>query len=583
MSEQSKSQDARIKSFTLVFPTKKTSSGGLKPLRTYHGTISIEVTEPVEVTQLNVTFEGWERVDFGSKVGASRRPVVRTTEDLLQTGSAVVDTINGRSEFGFTLSTPNINFPAAMESAICEISYSITATLVGASDATARKDATACANNVGTLATSTQAVQMAPRVLPSGVGWLKPLIMRDGVMLEEPVKRRFRRQTVQKAMNICVQVRNHCCTLGEAISVDVDATMLQSDRVLTFVRAAVIEQVALKTSVQDEEALAAIRGFLSSQGTANSATVILAERTLNRKVSEIDPSTLANPPGSDWGTSTPSVNAQHKRRQKGTPPLVGLNGIQSLLIRVPRKDVCTADGFMLGFSHVLRLTFGLTSRPSGNGNFDTRYATKDIPLRLVTSKFGDVGRASQAEINKRLSALTMDSDGCAVSEAYGYLLSENSRALRPDSLDSFGRYKNVPSPILLAAPDATDRPYTPVHRSVSSRAMTPLSTSTSADAAASSASSARLCSNPENSGSAPPDSRGFQYGPLPPIPQPSPTPQAQSSIATPDNLVGEDPTDCADESDESSALYIAESNNNTDWSGDEDRFQTCRQQQRDTL
>ncbi|KAJ2217331.1 hypothetical protein EV179_000481 [Coemansia sp. RSA 487] len=605
--QNSSNQDPRIKSFDLVFPLKKPANG-LKPLRTYHGEINIEVTEPVAVNQLNLTFEGWERVDFGTKVGASRRPICRSTEDLLQTSSSVVDTIVDRSVFSFTFSTPNVNFPTSMESAICEISYSITATLVGASDAAsheAASRATACANNIGTLATSTLPVQMAPRVLPSGVGWLKPLIMRDGVMLAEPIKRRFRRQTIQKAMNICVQVRNHCCTLGEAISVDVDATMLQSDRVLTFVRAAVIEQVALKTSVQDEEALAAIRGFLSGQGTANSPTVILAERTLNRKVSEIDPSMLTTPSASDWGTSTPSVNVQ-KRRQKNAPPLVGLNGIQNLLIRVPRKDVCTADGFILNFSHVLRLTFGLTSRPSSSGNFDTKYTTKDIPLRLVTSKFGDVGRASQVEINKRLSALTMESDGSAASEAYGYLLSENSRALRPESLESFGSYKNVPAPILLAVPDAMKGRYTPVPRPGSSSGTTAMSKTMSV--AASRVYSLNSAIDPDSElvsvSPTPADERGFQYGPLPPIPQALPTPQIQKSSSTTDIQGSVQITEGAaepenvdadqrsvggdnDNDNESSALYMtghnSSSNNNMSWSGDEDRFQTCRQQQRDTL
>ncbi|KAJ1899740.1 hypothetical protein LPJ81_004080 [Coemansia sp. IMI 209127] len=595
--------DPRIKSFELVFPLKKPTIG-LKPLRTYQGEIRIEVTEPVAVNQLNLTFEGWERVDFGAKVGASRRPICRSTEDLLQTSSAVVDTIVGRSVFSFTFSTPNVNFPTAMESAICEITYSIGATLVGASDAATSQAgaigrATACANNIGTLATSTLAVQMAPRVMPSGVGWLKPLIMRDGVMLAEPIKRRFRRQTVQKAMNICVQVRNHCCTLGEAISVDVDATMLQSDRVLTFVRAAIVEQVALKTSVQDEEALVAIRGFLSGQGTANSPTVILAERTLNRKVSEIDPSMLTHSSAGDWGASTPSVSAQ-KRRQKNAPPLVGLNGIQNLLIRVPRKDVCTADGFMLGFSHVLRLTFGLTSGPSNNGHFDTKYTTKDIPLRLVTSKFGDVGRASQVEINKRLSALTMESDGSAVSEAYGYLLSENSRAHRPESLESFGGYKNVPAPILLAIPDAMDRQYTPVSRPGSSSGMTALSKTTSAAASGISSLNSAMCTDPELvlGLPTPPDTHGFQYGPLPPIPHISPAPQVQGEsgsigasnpipVLNAENVV--EPvrggSSNGAEENEPSALYMAETNNSSSagWSGDDEKFQSCRLHQRDTL
>ncbi|KAJ1737903.1 hypothetical protein LPJ72_000058 [Coemansia sp. Benny D160-2] len=597
--------DPRVISLELAFPLKK-PSGGLKPLRTYQGEISIEVAEAVDVKQLNVTFEGWERVDFGGKAGTSRRPICRSTEDLLQTSSAVVDTIVGRRVFRFTLSTPNVNFPAAMDSAICEISYSLTATLVGASNSSGQN--TTCANNIGTLASSSVGVQMAPRVLASGVGWLKPLVMRDGVMLEETTKRRFRRQAVLKAMNICVQVRNHCCTLGEAIAVDVDATMLQSDRVLTFVRAAVIEQVALKTSVQDAEALAAIHAFLGAQGTANSPTVILAERTLNRKVSEIDPSMLTASSPAAWGASADGVGMRNRRTK--TPPLVGLSGIQNLHIRVPRKDVCTADGFILGFSHVLRLTFGLTSRPSSSGIFDTKYATKDIPLRLVTSKFGDVGRASQAEINKRLSALTMESDGGAVSEAYGYLLSENSRALRPESLESFGCHKNVPTPILLAVSDALERQYTPLPRPTSSCKASLLPASTSQVSLLESA----MRTDPDIAPVLPesPDRAGFQYGPLPPIPQPKSEPQprgtstnssTRASTSAPDTpnptdhveaaalpqemdadrkSVGGDNDSRVDDA-ESSALYMAVDNDaSTSWSADEEKFHTCRQQ-RDTL
>ncbi|KAJ2789486.1 hypothetical protein H4R20_007172, partial [Coemansia guatemalensis] len=277
------------------------------------------------------------------------------------------------------------------------------------------------------------------------------MVMRDGVVLSEPVRRRFRRHTVQTAMNICVQVRNHCCTLGEAISVDIDATMLQKDRVLTFVRAAVIEQVALKTQVQDAQALEVINAFVSSgqreqkqspqqqqeQQQQQASTVILAERTLNRKVSELDPSALNGLAAKDWGSSHSASS--------GEPPILGLDSVQNLHIRVPRRDVCTAEGFFLKFSHVLRLTFGLTSRPS-HGRFDTKYATKDVPLRLVTSKFGDVGRMSQVEINKRLSALTTESDGSMVSEAYGYLLSENSRAARPTPLESIASTSEMPAP-----------------------------------------------------------------------------------------------------------------------------------------
>ncbi|KAJ1928364.1 hypothetical protein FBU59_007136, partial [Linderina macrospora] len=277
--------------------------------------------------------------------------------------------------------------------------------LVGFGRPTSSEPTTKCANNVAPLAFDSVSVQLAPKVLPSGVGWLKPLVMRDGVVLADPVKRIFRRTTSHTAMNICVQVKNHCCTLGEAILVDIDATMLQKDRVLTFIRAAVIEQVSLKAHASGAQTVEPIKGFLATARYEQGSAVVLAERTLNRKVSEIDPSnTQTGGSAHDWGNPD--------------QPLLGLNGVQNLRIRVPRRDVCTAEGCYLQFSHVLRITFGLTSRPA-SGGFDTKYASKDVPLRLVTTKFGDVGHASQVEINSRLSALSTESDGSAVNEAYG--------------------------------------------------------------------------------------------------------------------------------------------------------------------
>ncbi|KAJ1959408.1 hypothetical protein GGI12_004350, partial [Dipsacomyces acuminosporus] len=351
---------------------------------------------------------------------------------------------------------------------------------------------------------------LAPRVLPSGVGWLKPLVMRDGIMLSEPVKRRFRRQNAQTAMNICVHVKNHCCTLGESIMVDVDATMLQKDRVLTFVRAAVIEQVALKTNVHDARALESINAFLKGTNHDGGSTVILAERTLNRKVSELDPNTLSKEGGASGADQ----------------PIAGLSGLQNLRIRVPRKNVCTAEGFFLSFSHVLRLTFGLSAARPLNGNLDTKYATKDIPLRLVTSKFGDVGHASQVEINKRLSALTTESDGTAVSEAYGYLLSENSRVERPEPLVAYVACEEVPGPLL--------DPVIALESEACAHAMRPVSAKYPASPLSPLATESSVCSpdqssfkvptslpSPSPSPSAPQlhSSRlPFQYGPLPPIP-----------------------------------------------------------------
>ncbi|KAJ1818330.1 hypothetical protein LPJ75_001479, partial [Coemansia sp. RSA 2598] len=554
--------DPRITSFKLEFPIKRSNSG-LKPTRTYYGRVLIEVSEPVAVNQLRLLFEGWERVDFGAKIGATRKLLFRSSEDLLQTDGVVVDTIVREAAFEFACTMPNVNFPAAMRSAICEVVYTMSATLIGSSRSTITSQVvsngsgahrehigTSCANHIATLAAASVPVQLAPKVVPSGVGWLKPMIMRDGIMLSEPVRRIFRKQTVQTAMNICLRVRNHCCTLGEAIVVDVDATMLQRDRVLTFVRAAVIEQVSLKTHVQDAQALESIKAFLATSGRVQSSTVVLAERTLNRKVSEIDPSVLNSAEAKDWGTSSHSQ------------PLVGLHKIENLHIRVPRRDVCTAEGHFLSFSHVLRLTFGLTSRPS-NGHFDTKYATKDVPLRLVTSKFGDVGRMSQVEINKRLSALTAEGDGCVRSAAYGYLLDENSRVPRPAPLELYDGRKDVPAPTIEPLMDPTSRPYTPSpHSIMTSDCATPTTMNTTAaitttTAAAAAAAAAEMCtpiriprlttasavakasltSSPSaDSSIVPPtpmpvparpknvppplalEDTGFQFGPLPPIP-----------------------------------------------------------------
>ncbi|KAJ2761572.1 hypothetical protein IWQ56_005231, partial [Coemansia nantahalensis] len=427
--------DPRIKAFKLDFPVRKPSTG-LKPMRTYHGRVRVETTEPVSVGQLRIQFEGWECIDFGGKIGATRKQIFQVSADLLQDSgaAAAASTITHDATFAFACTMPNVNFPSAMQSAICDISYSIRAELLGP----------AAASDAVPLAADSEQVQLMPRVIPSGVGWLKPMVMRDGVVLSEPVRRMFRRHNVQTAMNICVQVRNHCCTLGEAISVDVDATMLQKDRVLTFVRAAIVEQVALKTQVRDAQALASINAFLDSgRDRAQTSTVVLAERTLNRKVVETEPRTSGDKGADD----------------RAVP---GLDGMQSLRIRVPRRDVCTTEGHFLKFAHVLRLTFGLTSHHAGSRR-NTKYATKDVPLRLVTSKFGDVGRMSQAEINRRLSALTTESDGGAVSEAYGYLLSENSRAARPAPLESFATAIDMPAPIIVSTTDyAVSRPSTPL-------------------------------------------------------------------------------------------------------------------------
>ncbi|KAJ2255012.1 hypothetical protein IW137_000942 [Coemansia sp. RSA 1287] len=572
--------DPRIKTFKLEFPLRKPSTG-LKPMRTYHGRVEVEVSEPIAINQLRVQFEGWERIDFGSKIGATRKLVFRSTEDLLQGGGVVIDTIAQDAVFDFACTMPNVNFPSAMQSTICEISYSVSASLVGSTRPaisgsvvanSQSRPVSSCANHIVPLATFSVPVQLTPKVLPSGVGWLKPMVMRDGVMLAEPVRRRFRRHTVQTAMNICVQVRNHCCTLGEAISVDVDATMLQKDRVLTFVRAAVIEQVALKTQVEDIQALESINAFVDGQGGSQASTVILAERTLNRKVSEIDPSALSGMSAKDWGASS------------GSQPLLGLDGVQNLRIRVPRRDVCTSEGFFLKFSHVLRLTFGLTSRPS-NGRFDTKYATKDVPLRLVTSKFGDVGRMSQVEINRRLSALTTESDGSMVSEAYGYLLSENSRAVRPTPLEAFTGNSEIPSPSIVSIMDPSCRPYTPGGRPMSSGVLSTLSVSPDRmtfgfescgykrKSLVPSATPSRM------SGSAPPmvvDSTGFECRPLPPLPKPSHANVNATSVANEQEAQHGDALESAEET----ALYMVRRQSSSKSSSSSS---SCRAPNRDTL
>ncbi|KAJ2266879.1 hypothetical protein EV176_005445, partial [Coemansia sp. RSA 451] len=122
--------DPRIKTFKLEFPLRKPSTG-LKPMRTYHGRVEVEVSEPIAINQLRVQFEGWERIDFGSKIGATRKLVFRSTEDLLQGGGVVIDTIAQDAVFDFACTMPNVNFPSAMQSTICEISYSVSASLVG--------------------------------------------------------------------------------------------------------------------------------------------------------------------------------------------------------------------------------------------------------------------------------------------------------------------------------------------------------------------------------------------------------------------------------------------------------------------
>ncbi|KAJ1873722.1 hypothetical protein LPJ55_002061 [Coemansia sp. RSA 990] len=579
--------DPRIKSFKLEFPLRKPSTG-LKPMRTYHGRVKVEVTQPISINQLRIQFEGWERIDFGSKIGATRKLIFRSSDDLLQGGGVVVDTIARDAVFDFACTMPNINFPSAMQSAICEIAYTVTASLLGDSRPASTSaelqntnKLSSCANHIVTLATESMRVQLTPKVLPSGVGWLKPLVMRDGVMLTEPVRRRFRRHHVQTAMNICVQVRNHCCTLGEAIAVDVDATMLQKDRVLTFLRAAVIEQVALKTQVDDVQALQSINAFVDGQGGTQASTVLLAERTLNRKVSEVDPSALSGVSAKDWGTSS------------GSQPLLGLDGVQNLQIRVPRRDVCTSEGFFLKFSHVLRLTFGLTSRPS-NGRFDTKYATKDIPLRLVTSKFGDVGRMSQVEINRRLSALTTESDGTMVSEAYGYLLSENSRAVRPTPLESFAGNREIPAPTIVSVIDPMNQSFMTNERPISSGVYSNMS-ATSPDRSTFRPDSSQSYLGVKRTSLVPSavptqktdqlpvqtlvDSTGFESRPLPPLPRAScsEAKPAEPTDKQQDAEVESQHGDVLYEEDDEDALFMANQQPSSKSSG------CSREQNRDTL
>ncbi|KAJ2328000.1 hypothetical protein GGH92_009946, partial [Coemansia sp. RSA 2673] len=328
----SATMDPRVTRFTLEFPAKAaTGSAGLEPTQTYYGRVVMQTAAAVGVRHVDVVVEGWERVDVGAKGAAAARTLFRAQALLAPAERAV----NGRAVFEFACTMPNVNYPAAMRSAICEIAYSASATAVSASGRL--------------VATHSVAVAVAPRVEPAGVGWLKALVLRDGVEVAGGRRRLRVSKAPTPAMAICVRVRNHCCRLGEAIAVDIDATMQQRDRVLACVRAAVVEQVALKPR-------------------AGEPPTVLAERTLNRK-------SVADP--------------------------TGLAGVQDMLIRVPRRDVCTADGATLSFSHVLRLTFDLADSRGAAVS-----ATKDVPLRLVTSKFGHVGRASQAEINRRLSALT---------------------------------------------------------------------------------------------------------------------------------------------------------------------------------
>ncbi|KAJ2068497.1 hypothetical protein IW146_008772 [Coemansia sp. RSA 922] len=454
---QTTEMDARITRFRIEFPVKTVGGAGLEPTQTYYGRVVMHTAEAVGLRQVHVQLEGLERVDVGgTKAGSSQRELFRSTAELLPG----VRTVSGRAVFEFACTMPNVNFPAAMRSAICEIAYT----------------ASAWAESAGRgrrLASDSVPVQVAPRVVPSGVGWLKPLVLRDGIEVLG-ARRRLRRSVAAPAMTICVRVRNHCCTLGEAISLDVDTTMLQRDRVLASVRAAVVEQVALKSH-------------------AGGPPTVLAERTLNRKAVEAS----ADGPG--------------------------LTGVQDMHIRVPRRDVCTADGAALSFAHVLRLTFELASLTA---SADSRVATKDVPLRLVTSKFGDVGRASQVEINRRLSALTAESDGGAVSEAYGYLLNETGRASRPMSLDTLlsTAAGSVPQPCIVALGRPTERP------------SPPLSVRSSAQDS---------CVVPPTP--APP---AFQFGPLPPLPQPSSSYHPSPSAAlSPTDTAGDCDKDNDDDDD----------------------------------
>ncbi|KAJ2813879.1 hypothetical protein H4S07_000333 [Coemansia furcata] len=460
---QTTGMDARITRFKVEFPVKAEGGAGLEPTQTYYGRVVMHTSEAVGLRQVHLQLEGLERVDVGgAKPGSSQRELFRATAELLPG----VRTVSGRAVFEFACTMPNVNFPAAMRSAICEIAYTASAWVESA-------------GRGRRLASDSVPVQVAPRVVPSGVGWLKPLVLRDGI--EVPgVRRRLRRSVAAPAMSICVRVRNHCCTLGEAIALDVDTTMLQRDRVLASVRAAVVEQVTLK----------------SREG---GPPTVLAERTLNRKAVE----------ASAEGPC--------------------LTGVHDMHIRVPRRDVCTADGAALSFAHVLRLTFELASLTT---SADSHVATKDVPLRLVTSKFGDVGRASQVEINRRLSALTAESDGGVVSEAYGYLLGETGRASRPMSLDTLlaTAAGSVPQPCIVALGRPTERPSPPL--SVRSTAQD-------------------SCVVPPTP--APP---AFQFGPLPPLPQPSsschPTPSAALS---PTNTASDRSKDSDDDEDDGAFCF----------------------------
>lgn len=516
--------DPRIKRFSVEFPYRgpqsRHSSHPLEPGKTYYGRIKISVTEPVPVTQLLVKFEGWEQIDLGSqtdsnsssKSGVTRKELFKTAEDVLQAGGSAIDTLANTTEFWFACTMPGINFPAAMQSAICKVAYSLQVLLAGF--VRQRPASAVSANNQARLATSLIAIQVAPRVMPSGVGWIKPLVLRDGVVItpgagsssnnnnnssssknKRGMRRRWRKRAVEEtAMNICVNVRNHCCTLGEAIGIDLDTAMLQRDRVLTFVRAAIVEQVSLKPDATSDNSIPSV-----------GAGVILAERTLNRKVTEIDPSARGNDVH-DWHCesppSSPFRSSSRESPELSTAADGGLSGVKNLHIRVPRHDVCTAEGFSLSFSHVLRLTFGLTSRPS-SGRFDTQYASKDVPLRLVTSKFGDMGRQSQAEIDKRLSALTVDGDNSAAAEAYGYLLGENNRADRPDSLAHYSPAGNLPpAPIIVALADPDAPLYSPRLSTLGAHSMSGVSNSEVLDTPS----------------PVPIKHMPFQYGPLPPVP-----------------------------------------------------------------
>ncbi|KAJ2714748.1 hypothetical protein H4R19_001562, partial [Coemansia spiralis] len=144
--------DPRIKAFKLDFPVRKPSTG-LKPMRTYHGRVRVEVTEPVPVSQLQVRFEGWERIDFGGKIGATRKLIFCAPADLLLYGRSAASTIAHDTTFAFACTMPNVNFPSAMQSAICDISYSVRAELRGPDTA----------GDEVPLAADSEQVQLMPR------------------------------------------------------------------------------------------------------------------------------------------------------------------------------------------------------------------------------------------------------------------------------------------------------------------------------------------------------------------------------------------------------------------------------------